>query len=109
MKKYLVIYHMAPAAVEKHKAMTPEDAKAMMAPWMAWKERCGAGLADMGAGVGRQHVVSNSGSVEKSDDVGGYSFLQAEDLDSARALLDNHPMLSDNDGSTISLYEVKSM
>lgn len=109
MIKFLVIYHMSEAAVAKHKAMSPEDTKTMVAPWMAWKDRCGDGLVDMGAGVGRQHVVSNSGSVEKSDDVGGYSFLQAENLDGAKALLANHPMLFDNDGSTISLYEVKSM
>lgn len=109
MKKYLVIYHMSPAAVAKHKALSPEDMQKMMAPWMAWKERCGAGLFDMGAGVGRQHVVTASGAAEQPDDVGGYSLLQAEDLAGAKALLENHPMLADNDGSTISLYEAKTM
>ncbi len=109
MKKFLVLYHMSPAALAKHNALSPDDMKKMTDAWMVWKDRCGAGLVDMGGGVKRQHIITNHGIKEESDDLGGYSFIKAKDINEAKALLDSNPLLSEDDGSTISLYEVMEM
>ncbi len=48
MSKYIVIYH-APAEVMAQMAnATPEEREEGMKPWMAWAEKCGDQLVDLG-------------------------------------------------------------
>ena len=109
MNKYLLIYHSPASAMEKYKDMTEEETKGVMEDWMAWKERSGDGVVDFGNPVGKQTIVTLSDSKEVSDDTTGYSIIQAESLDEAKALLENHPSIKDDDGSTISLYQIHEM
>jgi len=109
MKKFLLIYHSPKEAMEKYTSMTEEDVKEVMAVWMRWKEEHGEAIVDFGNPVGKQHVVSSTSSEEKGDDVTGYGIIQAENLEEAKKILENHPSLADNDGSTVSLYEMHDM
>ena len=81
MKKYLVLYHAPAAALEKMNDATPEQMKAGMEPWIAWAERCGDGLVDMGTPLGGGRKVTASGSSASDKDVVGYSILQAENAE----------------------------
>ena len=92
MKKFVVIYH-APAVWELAKDVTPEDMQKGMELWMAWAAKCGDGLADFGTPLAGGLKVSKSGSTQSDKGVVGYSILQAEDMERAKALLQGHPHL----------------
>ena len=71
MNKYIVLYHAPTTAVEAMQNATPEDMKAGMEPWMAWAERCGDGLVDLGAPLGGGQKVMEGGSSPSDKNVVG--------------------------------------
>ena len=109
MKKFMVIYRTSREAIEKMHDKTPEEMKKGMEPWMAWMEKCGDALLDMGSPLGKVQIVTSSGSEQGSDDVGGYSILQAESMDDAVKMLEGHPHLGWAEGCEINVYEMKPM
>ena len=109
MKKFLLIYHSPKEAMERYAKMNDEETKEMMGAWMKWHDNNKDAIVDFGNPVKGQNVVTLSGSKEESDDVTGYGIIQAEDLDGAKKVLENHPSLVDDDGSTVSLYEIHEM
>jgi hypothetical protein len=109
MKKFLLIYHTPKEVLARHSSLTEDEINVMMESWMKWKEDNESAVIDFGNPVGAQHVVSPSDSKQVSDDVTGYGIIQAESLDEAKKVLNNHPSLTDEDGSTISLYEIVEM
>ena len=84
---------------------SPEDIQKGMEPWMAWAARCGSGLVDMGSPLTGGERLSKSGSSPSERQVSGYSILQAEDMESAKALLDGHPHLEMAEGCQIEVHE----
>ena len=70
MKKYMVIYHAPAAAIEQVRAGSPEDQKEDMAPWMAWVERCGDGLVDLGNTTGGRAKGHQVGKLAKRQERG---------------------------------------
>ena len=73
--------------MEQMSNASPEEMKAGMEPWMAWAAKCGEGLVDLGAPLV------------------GYSILQAEDMEGAKALLEGHPHLEWTGGCEIEVHE----
>lgn len=109
MKKFLLIYHSPREAIERLKTMSEEEGAQIVATWGAWLEKHKDAIVDAGEPVGMQHVVSLNSSREESDDVTGYAIIQAENLEGAKRVLENHPSLIDDDGSTVSLYQIHEM
>ena len=109
MKKFLLIYHSPKEALEQFATMSQEDAQKEMEVWMQWGEKNKDSIIDFGNPVGLQTVVSPEGTQEKNDDVTGYSVIQAENIESAKTLLRDHPSFMNNDGSTVSLYPINEM
>jgi hypothetical protein len=105
MKKFIVLYHANEAAAAKMAQATPEDMKEGMKPWMEWAEKCGDGLVDMGTPLGNGQKVTTDGSAASDKAVVGYSILQAEDMDAAKAMLSHHPHLAWTDGCEIEVHE----
>ena len=89
MKRFIVIYHAPFSAMEQMATASPEDMK----PWMDWAAKCGDGLVDWGTPLGGGQKLSKSGSSSSNKNVIGYSILQAEDMEGAKALLREHPHL----------------
>ena len=59
---------------------TPEQQKAGMDMWMKWGQKAASSIVDMGASLGKTRKVTKSGDAsESSNDLGGYSILQAHD------------------------------
>ena len=88
MPKFLITYHGAGAPA-------PEQAQEAMAAFMAWASSAGEALVDPGAPLGPAKTVT-AGSVVDGPAEGppnGYSILQAPDLDSAVALVKEHPFV----------------
>jgi hypothetical protein len=102
MTKFLVLYRAATTAAEQMAAGTPEQAQAGMEAWMAWAQRAGDAVVDLGAPLG---VVEPGG--DAGDPVGGYSILQAEDAEALSKVLDGHPHTAM--GGRIEILELLSM
>ncbi len=109
MKKFLVLYRMDMAKMKELMAtMTPEDQKKDMAEWGEWMKANMASFADGGAPVGKNMEVSASGSVQKSNDVGGYSILQAETIEEAAKIIATGPHVK-MPGATTDVMEIVAM
>ena len=105
MTKFTVLYRAPAEAQEKMAGASPEEMKKGMEPWMAWAQRCGDGLVDMGTPLGNGQSVTPDGASPSGQDVVGYSVLQAESMDAAVAMLEGHPHLGWTDGCAIEVYE----
>jgi hypothetical protein len=97
--KYLVLYRSTMSVGEQMAAATPEAMQASMNDWMAWGAKAGDALVDFGSPT----QPASDGDPGPAGWVGGYSFLQADNLDTLNALLENHPHQS---MGTIEVLEV---
>ena len=91
MQKFLVLYKSSPAAFEKMRASTPEQQKAGMDAWMSWSKKAASSIVDMGGPLGKSLRVTPDGSSPTSNDLGGYSVLQAESKEALAASFKGHP------------------
>jgi hypothetical protein len=93
MPKYLVLYRSSVPATEQMATSDPEAAKAGMELWMTWAGRVGNAMADMGSPLGSVATVTATGSSAKASSpfIGGFSVLEADSVDAAKKLLDDHP------------------
>lgn len=85
-----------------------EDRKKGMAEWGMWMKKNAASFADMGGPTGKNTEISPSGAVQKSNDIGGYSIVQAESLEAASAMLKDSPHLQ-MPGAVVDLAEIVAM
>ena len=109
MKKFVVIYHAPVSAVEQTQNMSPEEMQKGMESWKAWAAKTGDGLVDIGTPLMGGQKLSKSGSSPSDKDVMGYSILQAEDMQGAKALLVGHPHLEWASGCEIEVHESMPM
>ncbi len=107
MSKFIVLYR-APQS-EDWASATPEEMQKGMEPWMAWAERCGSALVDMGSPLGGGQRLTPAGDGDAESMILGYSMLEAEDMAAARALLDGHPHLEWGPNCEIDVYECVQM
>jgi len=105
MKKFLVLYKAPLASFEQMMQATPEQQKAGMDAWMAWSQKAGSSIVDMGAPLGKSLRVTPSGASPTKNDLGGYSILQAESKEALAATMKDHPHFMMGDGS-IEIVEV---
>ena len=106
MKKFIVIYHAPAEAVAEMSNVSPEQMAEGMKPWMDWAAKCGDQLVDMGTPLMGGLKLNPDGSSMQSDrEVTGYSVLQAESMDEAKALLQGHPHLAWTGGCAIEIHE----
>lgn len=106
MKKFLVLYRAPVSAIQQMTQATPEQAKAGMDAWMGWTEKVGAAIVDMGAPLGNPAYVGPAQLGSRH--VGGYGIVQAESMDAAKRLFDDHPHLRMS-GASIEVMECLSM
>lgn len=106
MAKYMVLYRSSATAAEQMANATPEEMKAGMDAWMAWFNKAGSAVVDLGSPTAHSgHVGPGTAGV---DDVGGYSILQGDSLKEVEAVLDGHPHLS-MPGASIEVLELLPM
>jgi hypothetical protein len=113
MKKYLVLYHatMTPEMMQQMMSRPKEDMAKGMEAWAQWAQKCGNHLVDMGSPLmGGQALNADGTSKNSEKNVGGYSILQAENMDEAKALLHGHPHLGSwNPTASIEVHEFMPM
>jgi hypothetical protein len=91
MKKFLVLYKAPSSSFEQMKNATPEQQKAGMDAWMTWSKKSAASIVDMGGPLGKSLRVTTSGASPISNDLGGFSILQAESKEALAESLKGHP------------------
>ena len=106
MKKFIVTYLAPMDANWKTQESTPEEMEAGMKAWMAWAEKCGNKLVDMGSPLGNGISLRPGGSSLASESlIIGYSVLQADSMEEASSLLKDHPHLDWNAECQIEVHE----
>jgi hypothetical protein len=99
MKKFLVLYRASQSGFEQMMKATPEQQQAGMQAWMAWSQKAGKSIVDMGAPLGKAVSVKKGGAVAQSpNDLGGYSVMQAESKEALASQLKEHPHFMMPDG-----------
>ena len=92
MKKFLVLYKAPTSGFEQMKNATPEQQKAGMDAWMAWGQKAAKSIVDMGSPLGKSlRVTKSEGASPTTNDLGGYSILQAETKEMLAETLKGHP------------------
>jgi hypothetical protein len=105
MKKFLVLYRANVPADEMMANSTPEQMKAGMDAWGAWMGGVGDAMLDLGAPLGASRSVDQGSPATGGAHVTGFSVLQADSLDAAAALVENHPHLSTPGGASVEILE----
>jgi hypothetical protein len=108
MKKFLVLYKAPTSAFEQMRKSTPEQQKAGMDAWMAWSKKAAASIVDMGAPLGKSLRVTKGGTSPTTNDLGGFSVMQAESKEALAESLKGHPHFMMPDGS-IEIVETMPM
>lgn len=104
MSNYIMIYRGESTDTAD---MTQEQAAEVMARWGAWIGAVGSALIDIGAPFGAGISVVDDGTTTSATALSGYSVVEADSLDAARALSDGHPYLSEGAGNfAIEIFEL---
>ncbi len=96
------------AVAGKMMSENPDMAKQGMEEWGMWMTKNAAHFADPGAPVGKNTEVSASGAIQKSNDVAGYSVINAESMEAVTALLADNPHFK-MPGATADVMELMAM
>lgn len=99
MKKFLVLYKAPTSSFDQMRKATPEQQKAGMDAWMSWSKKSASSIVDMGGPLGKSLRVTPDGSTPVSNDLGGFSVLQAESKEALAESLKGHPHFMTPDGS----------
>ena len=107
MSKYIFLYR-GPAPPMSD--FTPEQQAEQMDAWGQWIGRLGTSLTDVGTPFGERTSLADDGSSAAPGDLNGYSIVEADSLDSAKALADKHPFLAEGKGRfSVDVFELVPM
>jgi hypothetical protein len=107
MSKFIFLYRGPATAMEDY---TPEQSAEQMQAWGTWMGKLGSALADAGAPFGARAAVSDNGSSPAPSDQNGYTIIEADSLEAARAYTGGHPFLSEGKGRfTVEIFELVPM
>src|SRR5205814_8850048 len=108
MKKFLLLYLSPVSAEQQMQTASPEDMQKGMEPWVRWFDAHKQEIVEMGTPTGNEMNVTKAGSSRPKTYIGGYSILQAEDIDAAKAMLSDHPHFM-MEGNSIEVLELMPM
>ena len=87
--------------------MTKEQVEKVMMGWKSWMGKLGDKMVDMGKPLANGRVVVDDGSKGKALELSGYSIIEAEDMNAALKLVEDHPFLSDKSGKfSVEVFEL---
>jgi hypothetical protein len=107
MAKYLYLYRGPATPMDQ---FTPEQSAEQMEAWGQWIGRLGPALVDVGSPFGARSAVADDGTHPAPGDLNGYSIVQADSVEAARALADKHPFLTEGKGRfSVEIFELVPM
>ena|SRR5690242_17204571 len=90
MNRFIVLYRAPLDVAERFAQATPEEAMDGLKLWTDWFERTGNALVDPGKPLSNAMKVTTSGSAKTDTRVIGMSILQADTMDDALELVEDH-------------------
>lgn len=108
MSKFIYLYRGPATPMDQ---FTEEQSAAQMEAWGAWMGKVGPALVDGGAPFAGGTAVVDDGSTEAaSSDLTGYTIVEAENLEAAKAFTQGHPFLSEGNGKfRLEIFELVDM
>ena len=76
-----------------------------MAAWHAWMADHQSSIVDCGGPLGKTRQVSLAGIRDTSNNLGGFLKLQADSIEAAAKLFENHPSFAIFPGDGVELME----
>ncbi len=107
MSKFLFLYRGPAQPMED---FTPEQSAEQMQAWGAWMGKLGPAMVDPGAPFGARAAVGDNGTSPAPSDQNGYTIVEADSLEAARAFTDGHPFLTEGKGRfAVEIFELVPM
>ncbi|GAA1576283.1 hypothetical protein GCM10009789_32130 [Kribbella sancticallisti] len=107
MSKFLYLYRGPATPMED---FTPEQGEAQMKAWTDWMGKAASAVVDQGNPLAPRVSVRDDGSTGEPSDQNGYTIVEADDLEAARALLTGHPFLTEGKGRfAVEIFEIQPM
>lgn len=95
MPRFLAVYTMRPEDLDAWHRLPEAEQKARDAAglkrWTAWSEANAAAVVCPDGMVGRTRRVTAEGAAEVRNGIAGYTIVEADTLEEAAALFENHP------------------
>jgi hypothetical protein len=108
MKKFLLLYMGPMSGEDQMKIGNPEAQKKETEKWTAWYDKANTSVVDFGNPLGDSVHFGNTQHPKSEAKVGGYTIIQAEDIEKAKELVSDHPHLS-MPKSCIEIFEMLEM
>jgi hypothetical protein len=105
MSRYIVLYHAPLDVAQRFARATPEEAALGLKDWIDWSEKLGSALVDPGRPLGVSRRITQSGVTDGREDIIGMSVLEAESMDEALSMVENHHHLRWADECSITVLE----
>lgn len=109
MKKFLALYSGNQATRDGMKEATPEEMKANMDAWMAWKAKNEAAIVDFGMPLEMGKSLMTNTTTDSKMMIGGYSILQGETMEDVRKALDGNPHFMMGGENSVEVFEFMQM
>jgi hypothetical protein len=107
MEKFLVLYLAPVAAIEDMvKNMKPEQGDAGKRDWANWMKEHADSFVDTGGPVGKTKRATPDGTTDVTNEVMGYSIVQAESHEAAAKMLESVPNVP---GGYVDVMRIGSM
>lgn len=107
MPRFLAIYMMKPENVVRFRAMPKAEQDAVDAAgvpqWVAWEKANAASFASKGGMVGKTKRVTGDGIADAQNDICGYVVVEADSIEAAAKLFENHPHFSIFPGDAVDI------
>jgi hypothetical protein len=95
MAHFLAVYTMQSEDLARFRALPKEEQKAVddagLPAWQQWEETHAAYLPNRGGMVGKTMRVNKDGISAATNQIAGYIIVEAESIEAATALFENHP------------------
>jgi transcription antitermination factor NusG len=95
MPRFLAVYTMKPEDLARFRALPKAEQKAVddagLKQWMDWEKANAASFPDKGGMVGKTRRVTKDGISDAQNVFCGYIVVEAESIDAAARLFENHP------------------
>ncbi|CAN7578084.1 hypothetical protein [Devosia sp. LjRoot3] len=98
MPRFLAVYTMQPEDLARFRAMPKADQDAVddigLKQWAKWEKKNAASFPDHGGMVGKTLRVTKNGAAPATNPFCGYIVVEAETIEAAAKLFENHPHFS---------------
>ncbi|HMU52135.1 MAG TPA: hypothetical protein PKA13_20325 [Geminicoccaceae bacterium] len=95
MPRFLAVYTMKPEDLARFRSLPKSEQSAIDAiglkQWVDWEDRNAASFPDRGGMVGKTKRVTRDGIADAVNPFCGYIVVEAESVEAAARLFENHP------------------